>query len=173
VNGFPCTWRTPPRTTSSPTSSRSRAPSPAPPAPWSPAPPWRRSWGSTRLPQPHARIDYAPGGFSLPHTHPRATELIFVLYGTLDVGFVTTAPTSSSLRPSPPATSSRSRAASCDIPVEPRQGARRRQLGVQHSQLAGMQSIAMTLFGASSDVVAKAFQIGNEEVDMGSDRRRR
>jgi hypothetical protein len=36
-----------------------------------------------------------------------------------------------------------------------------------------MQSIAMTLFGASSDVVAKAFQIGNEEVDMGSDRRRR
>jgi quercetin dioxygenase-like cupin family protein len=37
------------------------------------------------------RIDYAPGGLNPPHTHPRATELIFVLYGTLDVGFVTTA----------------------------------------------------------------------------------
>jgi uncharacterized cupin superfamily protein len=38
------------------------------------------------------RIDYAPGGWlNPPHTHPRATELVFVLYGALDVGFVTTA----------------------------------------------------------------------------------
>jgi len=33
-----------------------------------------------------SRIDYAPGGLNPPHTHPRATELVFVLYGTLDVG---------------------------------------------------------------------------------------
>ncbi|KAG0452270.1 hypothetical protein HPP92_026049 [Vanilla planifolia] len=38
-----------------------------------------------------SRIDYAPGGLNPPHTHPRATEIIFVLYGTLDVGFITTA----------------------------------------------------------------------------------
>jgi len=33
-----------------------------------------------------SRIDYVPGGLNPPHTHPRATELVFVLYGTLDVG---------------------------------------------------------------------------------------
>ncbi|KAI3694983.1 hypothetical protein L1987_77970 [Smallanthus sonchifolius] len=37
-----------------------------------------------------ARIDYAPGGLNPPDTHPRATEIVFVLEGALDVGFVTT-----------------------------------------------------------------------------------
>jgi len=37
-----------------------------------------------------ARIDYAPGGQNPPHTHPRATEMVFVLEGQLDVGFITT-----------------------------------------------------------------------------------
>lgn len=37
-----------------------------------------------------ARIDYAPGGINPPHTHPRATEIVFVLEGELDVGFITT-----------------------------------------------------------------------------------
>ncbi|KAL8216220.1 hypothetical protein R6Q57_023057 [Mikania cordata] len=37
-----------------------------------------------------ARIDYAPGGLNPPHTHPRATEIVFVLEGELDVGFITT-----------------------------------------------------------------------------------
>ncbi|XP_066353331.1 germin-like protein 12-2 [Miscanthus floridulus] len=36
-----------------------------------------------------ARIDYAPLGQNLPHTHPRATEILTVLEGTLYVGFVT------------------------------------------------------------------------------------
>ncbi|KAL2906543.1 Germin-like protein subfamily 2 member 2 [Bienertia sinuspersici] len=36
------------------------------------------------------RIDFAPGGLNPPHTHPRATEMVFVLYGELDVGFLTT-----------------------------------------------------------------------------------
>ncbi|CAK7341285.1 unnamed protein product [Dovyalis caffra] len=37
-----------------------------------------------------ARIDYAPyGGLNPPHTHPRATEILVVLKGTLYVGFVT------------------------------------------------------------------------------------
>ncbi|KAK6121060.1 hypothetical protein DH2020_045198 [Rehmannia glutinosa] len=38
-----------------------------------------------------SRIDYAAGGLNPPHTHPRATEIVFVLEGELDVGFVTTA----------------------------------------------------------------------------------
>ncbi|KAK3197897.1 hypothetical protein Dsin_021312 [Dipteronia sinensis] len=39
------------------------------------------------------RIDYAPnGGENPPHTHPRATEILFVQEGTLYVGFVTSNP---------------------------------------------------------------------------------
>ncbi|KAD6795667.1 hypothetical protein R6Q59_020441 [Mikania micrantha] len=37
-----------------------------------------------------ARIDYAPGGLNPPHVHPRATEIVFVLTGELNVGFVNT-----------------------------------------------------------------------------------
>ncbi|KAJ4721174.1 Germin-like protein subfamily 1 member [Melia azedarach] len=36
-----------------------------------------------------ARIDFAPYGQNPPHTHPRATEILIVLEGTLYVGFVT------------------------------------------------------------------------------------
>ena len=39
-----------------------------------------------------ARIDYAPYGQNAPHTHPRATEILVVLEGTLLVGFVTSNP---------------------------------------------------------------------------------
>ena len=35
------------------------------------------------------RIDYPPYGQNPPHTHPRATEILVVLEGTLYVGFVT------------------------------------------------------------------------------------
>ncbi|XP_034706053.1 germin-like protein subfamily 1 member 14 isoform X1 [Vitis riparia] len=35
------------------------------------------------------RIDYTPYGQNPPHTHPRATEILVVLEGTLLVGFVT------------------------------------------------------------------------------------
>ncbi|KAL6840545.1 hypothetical protein ACP4OV_030355 [Aristida adscensionis] len=38
-----------------------------------------------------SRIDFAPWGVNPPHVHPRATEVIVVLQGSLDVGFVTTA----------------------------------------------------------------------------------
>jgi len=37
-----------------------------------------------------ARIDYAKGGLVPPHTHPRATEVLYVVQGTLYVGFVDT-----------------------------------------------------------------------------------
>ncbi|KAH7838936.1 hypothetical protein Vadar_032929 [Vaccinium darrowii] len=36
-----------------------------------------------------ARIDYAPYGLNPPHYHPRASEILTVLEGTLEVGFVT------------------------------------------------------------------------------------
>ncbi|CAN6926766.1 unnamed protein product [Brassica oleracea] len=35
------------------------------------------------------RIDFAPGGQNPPHTHPRATEILVLVEGTLLVGFVT------------------------------------------------------------------------------------
>lgn len=37
-----------------------------------------------------ARIDFAKGGINPPHTHPRATELLFLAKGELYVGFVDT-----------------------------------------------------------------------------------
>ncbi|KAM0070923.1 hypothetical protein Hdeb2414_s0001g00018911 [Helianthus debilis subsp. tardiflorus] len=39
-----------------------------------------------------ARIDFAPGGINPPHTHPRATEVLTVIEGSLLVGFVTSNP---------------------------------------------------------------------------------
>nr|XP_043629297.1 germin-like protein subfamily 1 member 7 [Erigeron canadensis] len=39
-----------------------------------------------------ARIDYAPNGINAPHTHPRATEILTVIEGSLLVGFVTSNP---------------------------------------------------------------------------------
>ncbi|TVU22395.1 hypothetical protein EJB05_32087 [Eragrostis curvula] len=114
-----------------------------------------------------ARIDYAPGGLNPPHTHPRATEVIFVLYGKLDVGFITTANKLVAKT-----------VAAGEVFAFPRglvhfqKNAGEEPAAVVsafNSQLPGTQSIAMTLFGASpevpDDVLAKAFQIGAEEVD--------
>ncbi|PIN12043.1 hypothetical protein CDL12_15349 [Handroanthus impetiginosus] len=39
-----------------------------------------------------ARVDFAPYGLNPPHTHPRATEILVVVEGTLYVGFVTSNP---------------------------------------------------------------------------------
>ncbi|KAJ9551675.1 hypothetical protein OSB04_015720 [Centaurea solstitialis] len=39
-----------------------------------------------------ARIDFAPWGINPPHTHPRATEMLTVLEGSIEVGFVTSNP---------------------------------------------------------------------------------
>ncbi|KAK4412481.1 putative germin-like protein 2-1 [Sesamum alatum] len=39
-----------------------------------------------------ARIDFAPYGINPPHTHPRASEILLVVQGTLYVGFVTSNP---------------------------------------------------------------------------------
>ncbi|XP_065875200.1 putative germin-like protein 2-1 [Euphorbia lathyris] len=39
-----------------------------------------------------ARIDYAPGGINPPHTHPRASEILTIIEGNLEVGFITSNP---------------------------------------------------------------------------------
>lgn len=113
-----------------------------------------------------ARIDYAPGGLNPPHTHPRATEIVFVVHGELEVGFITTANVlfTKIIKTG-------------EIFVFPR--------GLVHfqknngkvpaaviagfnSQLQGTQTIATTLFGASppvpDNVLAQGFQISTPEV---------
>jgi quercetin dioxygenase-like cupin family protein len=37
-----------------------------------------------------ARVDFAKGGINPPHTHPRASEILFLAQGELYVGFVDT-----------------------------------------------------------------------------------
>ncbi|KAL4572632.1 hypothetical protein LXL04_019412 [Taraxacum kok-saghyz] len=39
-----------------------------------------------------ARIDFAPWGINPPHTHPRATEILTIIEGTIQVGFITSNP---------------------------------------------------------------------------------
>lgn len=38
------------------------------------------------------RVDIAPWGINPPHTHPRASEILTVLEGTVEVGFITSNP---------------------------------------------------------------------------------
>ncbi|KAG6397707.1 hypothetical protein SASPL_143877 [Salvia splendens] len=101
-----------------------------------------------------ARIDYAPGGLNPPHTHPRATEVVFVLEGELDVGFITTANVLISK------TIKQGDKNNGKIPAA--------VLSAFNSQLPGTQSIAATLFAATppvpDNVLTKAFMVGTKEV---------
>ncbi|XVE77379.1 hypothetical protein DITRI_Ditri13aG0057700 [Diplodiscus trichospermus] len=119
-----------------------------------------------------SRIDYEPGGLNPPHTHPRATEIIFVLDGELDVGFITTANKlfSKSIKKG-------------DVFVFPKGlvhfqknngGKPASVISGFNSQLPGTQSIAKTLFASTpavpDNVLTKAFQIGTKEVNKIKDR---
>lgn len=114
-----------------------------------------------------SRIDYAPGGLNPPHTHPRATEIVFVLEGELDVGFITTANVlfSKTIKKG-------------EIFVFPRGlvhfqknngGVPAAVIAAFNSQLPGTQSIAVTLFAATppvpDHVLTMAFQVGTKEVE--------
>ncbi|XP_059664136.1 germin-like protein subfamily 1 member 14 [Cornus florida] len=115
------------------------------------------------------RIDYAPKGLNPPHTHPRATEVLVVVEGTLYVGFVTSNPNNTLftkvLNPG-------------DVFVFP--------IGLIHfqfnvgktnavafaglsSQNPGVITIANAVFGSnppiSRDVLAKAFQVDKKVID--------
>ncbi|XP_031497436.1 germin-like protein 5-1 [Nymphaea colorata] len=114
-----------------------------------------------------SRIDYAPGGINPPHTHPRATEMVFVLEGTLNVGFITTANVVISKT-----------ITKGEVFVFPRGLVHYQQnagdspaavIAAFNSQLPGTQSIAATLFASSppvpDSVLAKAFHIGTGQVE--------
>ncbi|URD79102.1 germin-like protein [Musa troglodytarum] len=114
-----------------------------------------------------SRIDYAPGGLNPPHTHPRATEVVFVLDGTLDVGFITTANkliaktiTKGQVFVFPRGL----------VHFQKNNGAAPAAvIAAFDSQLPGTQSIAVALFAATppvpDHVLARAFQIGSKEVE--------
>jgi quercetin dioxygenase-like cupin family protein len=108
-----------------------------------------------------SRIDFSPWGVNPPHVHPRATEVIFVLQGFLDVGFVTT-------------TNRLYARTVCagEVFVFPRGLVHYQRnngrgpaavLSAFDSQLPGTQSVAEALFGASppvpTDVLARSFQV--------------
>ena len=114
-----------------------------------------------------SRIDYKPGGLNPPHTHPRATEVVFVLEGQLDVGFITTANKliAKTIKEG-------------EIFVFPKGLVHFQKnngdkpaavISAFNSQLPGTLSIAAALFTATpavpDDVLSQAFQIDTEEVD--------
>jgi quercetin dioxygenase-like cupin family protein len=113
-----------------------------------------------------ARLDFAHGGLVAPHTHPRATEILFVVEGSLLVGFVST---NNQLF----ATTVNKG----DVFVFPR-GLLHFELNVGKSQATaiaalnsqnpGVQAQAAALFGSGiSDVVLeKAFGLSEKAVDL-------
>ncbi|KAB8107630.1 hypothetical protein EE612_042540 [Oryza sativa] len=117
-----------------------------------------------------ARIDYAPLGENPPHTHPRATEILTVLEGTLYVGFVTSNPNNTLF----------SKVLNKgDVFVFP-EGLIHFQfnpnphqpavaLAALSSQNSGAITIANAVFGSkppiSDDILAKAFQVEKGTID--------
>ncbi|KAK4410273.1 Germin-like protein subfamily 1 member 18 [Sesamum angolense] len=120
------------------------------------------------------RIDYLPKGLNPPHMHPRASEILVVMEGTLYVGFIASNPENPSqtnklfakiLYPG-------------DVYVFPR-GLIHFQYNVGktngaafaslNSQNPGVVTLANALFGSEpsiySDVLAKAFQVDKKVVD--------
>ncbi|KAF8376742.1 hypothetical protein HHK36_031587 [Tetracentron sinense] len=116
-----------------------------------------------------ARIDFAPYGLNPPHTHPRATEILTVLEGTLYVGFVTSNPENRLI------TKVLNKGDVFVFPI----GLIHFQFNTGHtnavaisgfsSQNPGVITIANSVFGSkppiSDDVLAKAFQVEKNVVD--------
>ncbi|KAK4768968.1 hypothetical protein SAY86_027118 [Trapa natans] len=113
------------------------------------------------------RIDYAPGGINPPHSHPRATEMVFVLEGQLDVGFITTSNVlvSKSIKKG-------------EVFVFPKalvhfqmNNGKEPAIGINafNSQFPGSQVLADTLFASTptvpNNVLAKAFQVETKEIE--------
>lgn len=115
------------------------------------------------------RIDYAPKGLNPPHTHPRATEVLVVLEGSLYVGFVTSNPENRLI------TKVLNQG---DVFVFP-EGLIHFQFNVGKtsavafaglsSQNPGVITVANAVFGSkppiSDEVLAKAFQVDKKIVD--------
>ncbi|XP_077211216.1 putative germin-like protein 2-1 [Tasmannia lanceolata] len=116
-----------------------------------------------------AHIDFAPYGLNPPHTHPRATEILTVLEGTLYVGFVTSNPDNRLITKVlqkgnvfvfPEGLIHFQRNAGYGKAVA---------IAALSSQNPGVITIANAVFGSnppiSHDVLAKAFQLDNKVVD--------
>ena len=114
------------------------------------------------------RIDYAVGGINPPHTHPRATEVLFLMEGTLFVGFIDTANKFFNK------TLERG-----DVFVFPKALVHFQQnvgekdavaIAGLSSQFPGVQTIANSLFAAKppipDSVLSKAFRISQKLVDL-------
>ena len=114
------------------------------------------------------RIDFAPWGINAPHTHPRATEILTVIQGTLRVGFVTSNTENRHI----------TKVLNVgDVFVFP-QGLIHYQQNIGYgnavaiaglnSQNPGVITIANAVFGAnqdiSADILAKAFQLNKNTV---------
>ncbi|KAF8408750.1 hypothetical protein HHK36_004818 [Tetracentron sinense] len=115
------------------------------------------------------RIDYATWGVIPPHTHPRATEIITVLEGTIDVGFVTSNPENRLISKV---------LQKGDVFVFPVGLVHfQRNVGSGHavslsvlsSQNPGVITVANAVFGSNpsivDDILAKAFQVDKNVVD--------
>ncbi|CAI0460405.1 unnamed protein product [Linum tenue] len=95
------------------------------------------------------RIDYAPWGVVAPHYHPRATEILTVIEGSLEVGFVTSNPDNRLISKT---------LQKGDVFVFP------------VGQNPGVSTIANVVFGSkpdiSTDILAKAFQVDKNIVQQ-------
>ncbi|XP_015949783.3 germin-like protein 8-9 [Arachis duranensis] len=119
-----------------------------------------------------ARIDFAPRGLNPPHIHPRGTEIVIVIEGTLHVGFVTSNQNNGQNRLFTKVLNKG------DVFVFPI-GLPHFQLNVGYgnavaiaalsSQNAGVITIANAVFGStppiSDEILAKAFQIDKNTID--------
>jgi len=116
-----------------------------------------------------ARIDFAPYGENRPHTHPRGTEILVVIEGTLLVGFVTSNPENRLF------TKVLNKGDVFVFPI----GLIHFQFNVGHtnaiaisglsSQNAGVITIADAIFGSdppiNPDILSKAFQLDKNIVE--------
>ncbi|GJS03624.1 putative germin-like protein 2-1 [Tanacetum coccineum] len=114
------------------------------------------------------RIDYAPCGLNTPHYHPRATEVLTVIKGSLQVGFITTNPDNKFFT---------KRLKKGDVFIFPKALIHFQQnvgngyalaLSSLNSQNPGVVTIANAVFGSnpdiSDDTLAKAFQVDKKVI---------
>ncbi|XP_073136110.1 putative germin-like protein 2-1 [Henckelia pumila] len=116
------------------------------------------------------RIDFSPSGVNPPHTHPRATEILTVIEGSLEVGFVTSNPNNTLISKV---------LVKGDVFVFP-QGLVHFQRNTGNasavaiaglsSQTPGVITIGNAVFGSNpaipDDLLAKSFQVDAKTVDL-------
>nr|XP_043625860.1 putative germin-like protein 2-1 [Erigeron canadensis] len=115
-----------------------------------------------------ARLDFAPRGVIPPHTHPRATEILTVLEGQLEVGFVTSNPENRHISKI---------LNKGDVFVFPVNLVHyQRNVGSSYavamvalsSQNPGVIAVASAVFGSnpdiSTDILSKAFQVSDDVI---------